>query len=238
MKLVSTMRERHTEMPYAKASNRHLPRLVVALAWVCIFGASANADTIFNDFGTGDSTLLAEYCVDGTSIASFCSTLATGSDGLAPAALFVSPGNYDVAQIDVSLSYTEGTNSALISLYTDASNAPGTLLGSWAVSGQPYSVPPVTTVSGISGITLTSGTSYFLQITAGGASTEDGWSENDLGLIGEVYDPPYGGSDLTLPAFDVLGTPLASVPEPSSFVISGTALLALLAARRRQHSKR
>ena len=220
-------------MPWTSSSHC-LTRFVSALVWACIFGSSANADAIFNDFGPGYSTGLGGYCVDGSSIAPICSSNLSGSADLTPAALFVAPGNYNVTQIDVALSYTEGTNSAVISLFTDASDAPGTLLGSWTVSGQPFNPLPVTTVSGIGGLTLTSGASYFLEISPGDASTEDGWTYNALGVTGEVYDPPFGGSGLTLPAFDILGSALASVPEPASIVISGTALLAIVAARRGQ----
>jgi hypothetical protein len=220
-------------MLHATLNNR-LPWFAGALIWAFIFGSSANADTIFNDFGPGYGTTLGGYCVDGFSAAPICSSLPTGSAGLTPGALFVSPGNFDVTQIDVSLSYDEGANSAVISLFTDVSDAPGTLLGSWAVSGQPDNPLPVTTVGGISGVTLTGGASYFLEISPGDTETEDAWNYNGLSETGEVYDPPFGGSDLTLPAFDVLGTPLAPVPEPAPVVISGMALLALVAVGRQR----
>src|SRR5579862_3463315 len=222
-------------MPWT-SPNYRLLRPLRSVLWACVPGAfllasSAYADEIFNDFGAGYSTGLAAYCVDGSSVAPGCSSGLSGGNPLTPAALFVSPGDFNVTQIDVSLSYTEGDNSAVISLFTDDSDAPGTLLGSWAVSGQPDNPLPVTTVSGISGVTLTSGASYFLEILPGDTTTQDGWNYNGLGETGEVFDPPYGGLDLTLPAFDVLGTPLASVPEPASLVFCGMALLALIAIR-------
>jgi hypothetical protein len=221
----------------AAESNRCLLPFVSTLVWVGIFASPAIADTIFNDFGPGNSTGLAAYCVDGSSTAPACSSGLSGSNSLAPAALFVSLGDFDVTQVDVSLSYTEGTNSAVISLFTDVADAPGTLLGSWDVSGQPFNPLPVTTVSGINGLMLSKGASYFLEISPGGESTEDSWTYNGLGLTGELYDPPFGGFGLTLPAFDVLGTPLESVPEPASLVICGMALVALVTVRR-AHGKR
>jgi hypothetical protein len=120
-------------------------------------GVPVRAVTIFNDFAAGYSTQLAGYCVDGASVAPACS----GTGSLSPAALFESPGSYDLTQIDVALTYSEGTNSVVISLFTDVSGAPGALLGSWPESGQPVSSPPVTTISGISGITLANGATFY-----------------------------------------------------------------------------
>jgi len=212
-------------------------RMKITQGFICLAGimalwasGQARADTIFDDSGT-DYSSSGALCVDGASFAPICSS--SRAVILAPAALFVSSGNYDVTQIDVALSYTEGTNGATISLFTDVSEAPGALLGSWAVSGQPFNSPPITAISGISGIALATGSGYFLQISPADASTVDNWSLNAGGVTGEVYDPPFGGLNQTLPVFEILGTQTTSAPEPSSLMMSCSALLALVAVRHR-----
>jgi hypothetical protein len=216
-------------MPSNPSSNRHLSRLVTAFIWVYIFGSSANADTIFSDFGPGESALSNGLCVYGSSIAPDCSLMPNDFSALTPASLFLSPGNYDVTQIDVALFNLAGTNSAVISLYTAANFE---LLGSWGVSGQPSEdTPVITTISGISGIALTAGAAYYLEISPGGADTQDGWDLNAVGFTGYVLDSFITGVQ-TLPAFDVLGTPLASVPEPAPLLISSLALLVLVVVHR------
>jgi hypothetical protein len=149
---------------------------------------------------------------------------------LAPAFAFMSTGNYFVGQIDLSLNWFQGTNSA--SLFTDVGNVPGVLLGSWAVSGQQnLPNPPLTTIAGITGIALASGASYFLQVAPGGATTEDGWV---LGPSagGLLYEPgsSANGTIVRLPAFDLLGS---ATPEPVTAALVGFGLVVLFAARLR-----
>jgi hypothetical protein len=213
---------------YSKRILARCGRSVTSIFFLfCLFRFSATADTIFSDFGSGDSVQGASYCVDGASIAPFCSSGLSGPNGLAPAALFVSTGSFDVTQIDVALTYVEGPNDAVVALYTDVSNAPGSLLGSWTVAGQPPNIPPVTTISGISGIALVAGGSYFIEISPGNAGTEDMWNENNVGLTGDLFDPPFGGQGLTLPAFDLIGT--VATPEPSSLAVCLLAFAGALA---------
>jgi hypothetical protein len=206
-------------------------RMASAGAFLFFLCSAAHADTIFTDFGAGDSSQLENYCVFGATPALVCSSSLSAGNPLAPAALFMSTGNYDLTQLDLGLTYSEGTNSAVISLFTDVGGAPGVLLDSWSISNQPASTPPVTTISGITGITLLSGDNYFLQVSPGADDTQDGWSFNNTGATGTVYDPPFGGSGLTLPAFDVLGTPVAT-PEPGQLAKCAAALLGLMALRR------
>jgi hypothetical protein len=189
--------------------------------------ANASPITIFSSFGPGYTVAGDSLCVYGSSVASSCG--GSGTFVWAPAAAFMSTGNYVVSQIDVSLNWFQGTDSATVSLFTDVGNVPGVLLGSWAVSGQQdLPAPPLTTIAGITGITLTNGVSYFLQIAPGGADTKDGWVLGPS-VGGVLYDPPClcSGSIVRLPAFDVLGS---AVPEPATAGLIALGLVVVFAA--------
>jgi hypothetical protein len=196
------------------------------LIWLALLASPISAATIFSDMPATDSNGL--WCVDGASV--YCGVYAT----LAPAALFVSQGNYSITQIDLALEF-EGlslnSNRVTVSVFTDAAGAPGTLLGAWTTSVLTTSDDNLfpTTISGIGGVTLMAGASYFLQVSPVDATTDVGWSQNSAMLVGDVYDPPYGAPASYLPAFDVLGTP---VPEPCSAALSGAVVVGLLLCRR------
>jgi hypothetical protein len=204
------------------------PRILALIALVCVSSmlASAGPITIFSSFGPGqtvDDTN--SYCVYGSSVASNCGTF---TSALAPAFAFMSTGSYAVSQIDLSLNWYQGTDSAIVSLFTDVGDTPGTLLGSWAVSGQQdLPDPPLTTIVGITGVTLVNGAGYFIQVSPGGATTEDGWV---LGPFagGVFYEPGSvaSGDIERLPAFDLLGN---AIPEPTTAALLAFGLVALFA---------
>jgi hypothetical protein len=199
----------------------------------------AKADVIFTDFfGPGDGfNLSLNYTVSGPA-----SSL--GSSALSPAAGFTPTGNDNLSEIDVALENVSGTNNAVVSLWTDSSGATGTELGSWNVSGLPIGSGAVIVIDGITGITLTSSDTYFVEVAPGAANTYDGWllSESgtgllDLGPSGPLYDPPVdpAGSTETEPAYELIGEPVP-VPEPASLTLFGSGLIAFGLARRRKRA--
>lgn len=109
----------------------------------------------------------------------------------------------------------------------------GAELGSWNVSsGFP---PPfvtsgqLTSITGITGITLTAGDTYDLQVS--GLSSL--WNENDQNLLGEHLNRGIAVGFTTLTgAFDVL----SDVPEPATWtmMILGLGLVGFAARRRRK----
>jgi outer membrane protein assembly factor BamB len=107
-----------------------------------------------------------------------------------PGAEFTSPGNYSVTEISVALTYNSGTNGATISLLNaNSSGAPGTVLGTWKVSGQPAAGNgPVTKIKGIQGVDVVAGQNYFLQISPADASTSDSWKFCNDGDSGPLYN--------------------------------------------------
>jgi len=161
------------------------------------FSRSSNADVIFDDFGPGNGVLGAmSWDVNA---------------GFATTAEFTSHASYTLTQIDVYLvnGVGGGTNAATISLLSSTNDgAPGFVMGSWSVSGQPTSAggPLLTTISSISGVYLAKGTSYFLRIEPADATTQDGWVQNYLGLKTTIYNGnSLAYSSAIAPAFDVIG---------------------------------
>jgi hypothetical protein len=132
-----------------------------------------------------------------------------------PSAQFTSPGNFAVTQISVALDYNSGTDSATVSVLTaDQNGAPGTVLGSWSVSGQVASgTSPPTTISGISGVALFAGQNYFLRVSPGDASTVDSWKLSDC-CGGTLYNgQTLAYANTNAPAYSVIGDVYVANPD-------------------------
>jgi outer membrane protein assembly factor BamB len=125
-----------------------------------------------------------------------------------PGAEFTSLGNYSLTQINVALTYISGTNGATISLLNaNSSGAPGTVLGTWKVSGLPVAGNgPLTTIKGIQGVDLLEGQNYFLQISPADASSSDSWhicNDSDSGALYNGEQLAY--AKITEPAYSIFG---------------------------------
>ncbi|MGH9512833.1 MAG: choice-of-anchor R domain-containing protein [Terriglobales bacterium] len=177
--------------------------------------------TAFTDLGAGGSyDTMDGFAICGLS--SGCGHYQSTADG------FTAEVGGVLSQINVALGYVLGTNSAVVSVYTDVSGGLGSLLFSGTVAG--------TTSTGLATLTPSSGSlvaghDYFLVITPGAADTFDGWAYNNQNAVGPVLiDNGLGfsneGSE-TLEAFDVKVN-AATVPEPSSWLMLGAELLLLL----------
>jgi hypothetical protein len=157
-----------------------------------------------------------------------------------------------LAQIDIALGFSSGSNSATVNLDADNAGAPGTTLMSWTFTNVPSEPTDGTTVqtgTATSTLPLLAGTQYWLVAspTNPTGSTWIGWNFNNTGDTGTVDNrtSPKGAwqpSGYSQPAaFDILGTnPVSSTvsPEPASsgLVIGGFGLLA--GALRRTHQRR
>lgn len=188
---------------------------------------SANAATIYSNLGAGNSYDSATgWTVSGTTAPVGFQTLAQG---------FAALGDFDIEQIDIGFGLVSGTNSARVSLWTDSSGVTGSQLGSWDVSGIPTfgsTSTGLVTISGITGISVTSGMNYFLKIEALVSDTWAGWNWNNTGATGLLLADQGSGwtsnPDQILGAFDILGDgSVTDVPEPEAL---GPFLIALLAA--------
>ena len=97
------------------------------------------------------------------------------------AAEFTSQATGSVSQIDVAVSPVgSGTNSFFVALYTDSNNLPGTEIAQFS-NQVAVGCPGLVSITGISGLELTAGTSYFLVVgpTNLSSNTYELWDLNN-----------------------------------------------------------
>lgn len=208
-------------------------------AFAVLTAGAASASTIYSSFGPGNTY----DCCSGVVVTGAQTTGTPFEEG----AGFTSPYAANVEQIDIALSSIQGTDAAIVSLWTNSGNVPGTQLASWTLYGLPswFGNPGNTpvTISGISGVHLNAGASYFLVASPldGNDDTWDAWHNNNQGLTGQ--QPVNEGSGWftgysTALAFDILGsaTPTA-VPEPASIALMVGGIAGVARLRRRNAAK-
>lgn len=202
---------------------RNLAFVTAAVATLAVMGAgialalasSAGAAVVYSDFGPGQS-----YDALSGSIIGDSGSIVGGNANSNPEAMgFTAASSANVSQIDITLNLFQGSETppeVAVSLWTDVAKAPGASLGSWELSGLPFSPDPaIETISGISGVSLNAGQGYFLEVDAlnGGAY---GWNFNSTGAMGDVFVSGADHPDTKLGAFDIVGS---ATPEPAAWAM-------------------
>jgi hypothetical protein len=140
-----------------------------ALASALFFVSPAYAVTIYSNFGSGTPGY----------------NTAGGALIISPLAwAFTAAETANVTQIDIPFFAFTTSNSFTVSLYDANGGNLGALLGSWTLQNVTTDrTNDLHTISGITGVTLDAGVSYFLSVTFGGSGSGGDWNANTIGAL-------------------------------------------------------
>ena len=192
---------------------------LIAAAVSLSAGEASAATTFFSDLGPGGSY----NCCAGWAVGGPVSPAA-------PAESFTSLSSGEVANIDIAIGQVfSGTVN--VSLWTDSGGALGTELGSWTVTPATFFGLSTTILTDVhvSGVSLVSGDSYFLELASAGTSS---WNWNTIGATGTLIDSGATTPGDTLGAFEVVGA-----PEPATWALMLAGFAGMGAALRSRRAR-
>ena len=210
---------------------KRIPTLAFFGLAMCLVALPVMADTAYSNLGNPPTY----NCCQGWTVGGQNSVVGLIRD----AEQFTSATSGSVNQIDVALGWVLGTDAATVSLWTSVNDLPGTQLGSWGVSNMPVfgsTSTQLTSITGITGVSVTAGAQYFLVIDAASDAWE-AWNLNTTGATGLLLQDSGSGwnsfPDQADGAFDVL-TGNTTTPEPSSLLMLGAGLAGLAGTLRKR----
>jgi hypothetical protein len=196
--------------------------LLTALVLAALAAPQAHADVVFNNFGAADAYNPGAWEIRGLNNISRQDR----------AKSFVPTQTYSLTTIELALYYETGDNRFTTLICADSGGQPGAVLGS---ATQPATAAPAFTsaiyASSFSGITLSSGTTYWVVLQALTPATGDGgfwWGSSPTGdtghslyqadIVSSTYAwTPQAGS--SAPVVRVSGKLITSAPEPTALVL-------------------
>jgi hypothetical protein len=198
----------------------------------------AQASVIFTNLGAGQAHDVTQGNPVGNDFA---------GDNAAQGDTFTPTVSATLSSIEVALSCIvacPASETFLISLRTNSSDAPGTAIESFAVAGLLGALGnnnPLITATSVLHPTLTAGTQYWITVSSS-VNFAISWNDNSTGDTSDQAISSDGGaswfspSGMTPSAYEVDGT-ISGIPEPSTTILFGSAVvLSLMVYRRSRDS--
>jgi hypothetical protein len=121
-------------------------------------------------------------------------------------------------------------------IYTDSSGAAGTQVANafWALDTSITTCCSLVSVTGIEGVVLTGGTSYFMVLSGSDANSSVGWAVENAG-VPEDWQTFESGSWIDHGTVDSAGAfDIIAAPEPGAMLLTGAGLAGLAVFRRKR----